>query len=208
MVAYLKSQHIKSIDVCWAENMFTSTLIIAPTLQAQQQTVTQKFGISFISHPDVLIIDELPSISIETARSIGVWLISRPYTLSKKTVVILGAERLTIPAQHALLKTLEEPPKYAHIILTVKNEYALLQTIQSRCVIVRGEVAEEESTNHHVIIPSTYPDIFALSEELGKDRGVAVAWCLQMMQNLHNILRKNPNITLRVTQNTSAHTSV
>ena len=44
---------------------------------------------------------------------------------------------LSIGAFNALLKTLEEPPEYAIIILIVSNESKMLETIKSRCVIVK-----------------------------------------------------------------------
>lgn len=43
------------------------------------------------------------------------------------------AENMNINAQNALLKVLEEPPRYAIIILTAKNIDSLLPTIKSRC---------------------------------------------------------------------------
>lgn len=47
--------------------------------------------------------------------------------------IILHSELLTISAQQALLKTLEEPPPAAKIILCISNESLLLPTILSRC---------------------------------------------------------------------------
>ena len=44
---------------------------------------------------------------------------------------------MTIRAQNALLKTLEEPPEYAIIILITSNKEALLDTIKSRCEIIK-----------------------------------------------------------------------
>ena len=44
---------------------------------------------------------------------------------------------MTIEAQNALLKTLEEPPEYAIIILITSNKEALLDTIKSRCEIIK-----------------------------------------------------------------------
>lgn len=46
---------------------------------------------------------------------------------------ILEAQNLTLPAQHALLKTLEEPPPRTQIILTADQPSSLLDTILSRC---------------------------------------------------------------------------
>lgn len=58
--------------------------------------------------------------------------VDSPYSLG----VILDAEKLTTEAQHALLKTLEEPPIHALIYLLTQNPQALLPTIFSRCQII------------------------------------------------------------------------
>lgn len=178
--------------------MFTSTLIIAPTRKLQEEIGEKKLGISFAAHPDLLVIDESPSISIETARNISVWLTSRPYASKKKTVVIFGAERLTIPAQQALLKTLEEPPTYAQIILTTSNVYTLLPTIQSRCVVIKTDPSLDSSEYEHssLTLPLTYKEIFALSEELGKDRVIALEWCMSKIQALHHAVLSHPTSVL------------
>ena len=54
-----------------------------------------------------------------------------------KIYIINQAESMTIEAQNALLKTLEEPPEYAIIILITSNKEALLDTIKSRCEIIK-----------------------------------------------------------------------
>jgi len=51
-----------------------------------------------------------------------------------KVYVIEDADKMTIQAQNCLLKTLEEPPDYAKIILTTSNYESLLLTIRSRTV--------------------------------------------------------------------------
>ena len=54
----------------------------------------------------------------------------------KKIVVLYNAERLTVAASNALLKTIEEPPKDCLIILTINDLANLLPTITSRCRLV------------------------------------------------------------------------
>ena len=54
-----------------------------------------------------------------------------------KIYIIDKAEKMTVEAQNALLKTLEEPPEYAIIILVTNNKEGLLPTIRSRCEIVK-----------------------------------------------------------------------
>ena len=75
------------------------------------------------------------SISVKQIREDLVADISiRPYQGSYKIYLIDQAELLTVEAQNAMLKTLEEPPSYGLIILLAKSSDAFLPTIISRCV--------------------------------------------------------------------------
>lgn len=59
-------------------------------------------------------------------------------TFSEKSVYIIDdADLMTTEAQNSLLKTLEEPPEYAVIILIVHNERSVLSTVKSRCVNIK-----------------------------------------------------------------------
>jgi DNA polymerase-3 subunit delta' len=60
----------------------------------------------------------------------------RPFEGGKRVFVIEAAEAMRDESQNALLKTLEEPPAYAHIILLSSEPEALLETIASRCAPV------------------------------------------------------------------------
>jgi DNA polymerase-3 subunit delta' len=75
----------------------------------------------------------------------------RPFEGGKRVFVIEAAEALRDESQNALLKTLEEPPEYAHLILLSSEPEALLETIASRCQPVdfaplSAEVVEAELT--------------------------------------------------------------
>jgi len=75
------------------------------------------------------------SISVDDIRSQLVGDIQiKPYSSRYKIYIVDGAEKLTVQAQNALLKTLEEPPSYAVIMLLTINAGMLLPTVQSRCV--------------------------------------------------------------------------
>lgn len=96
-------------------------------------------------HPDLMIIKKKrgkKNISIKKSREIINFLAIKPYNSPYKAVVVQSAENLTSQAQNALLKTLEEPPRYASIILSAKKEQALLPTVISRCKKYR--VAEDD----------------------------------------------------------------
>lgn len=76
------------------------------------------------------------SIKIDAIRELNKSISLKPY--SKYRVYLIDeAEKLTLQAQNALLKTLEECPDYGIIILVTKNELSLLETIRSRCMEIR-----------------------------------------------------------------------
>src|SRR5215510_338870 len=57
----------------------------------------------------------------------------RPFEGGKRVFVIEAAEAMRYESQNALLKTLEEPPEFVHLILLSSEPEALLETIASRC---------------------------------------------------------------------------
>jgi DNA polymerase III subunit delta' len=57
----------------------------------------------------------------------------RPFEGGKRVFVIEAAEAMRDESQNALLKTLEEPPDYAHLILLTSEPERLLETVASRC---------------------------------------------------------------------------
>lgn len=57
----------------------------------------------------------------------------RPFEADKRVFVIEAAEAMRDESQNALLKTLEEPPDFVHIILLSSEPAQLLETVASRC---------------------------------------------------------------------------
>lgn len=76
------------------------------------------------------------SIKIAQIRKMQTDILVKPYK-SYKIYVFDEVQKMTVEAQNALLKTLEEPPKYAIIILITNNKESLLDTIKSRCEIIK-----------------------------------------------------------------------
>ena len=97
------------------------------------------------NQPDIITIShEKPnSIGVGEIRRMRADLQIKPYSNARKVYIIPDAEKLTIPAQNALLKTLEEPPEYAVIILIANGLSAFLPTILSRCVVLQTRAVEE-----------------------------------------------------------------
>jgi len=74
-----------------------------------------------------------PAIPIDAIQRLAAELSLRPPDGRGRIAVILGAERMTAPAQDALLKTLEEPPPGNVLVLTAARHGALTATLRSRC---------------------------------------------------------------------------
>ena len=90
------------------------------------------------NHPDVHIIEpDGNSIKNKQIEDFQHELMRKPYESLKKIFIIKKANEMTVSAQNRLLKTLEEPPEYAVIILLSTNVNGFLPTIKSRCQILK-----------------------------------------------------------------------
>lgn len=94
-----------------------------------------------LEHPDLILLKpDIPKtqprgLSVDNVRQNLVDTISeRPYEAPYKIYLIPAAESLNASAQNALLKTLEEPPEYAVIILMAASSEGFLPTIRSRVI--------------------------------------------------------------------------
>ena len=92
------------------------------------------------NHPDIHLLAPLPDkrdISVEQLRDMQHTLSLRPYEAPRKACIIDPAERMNPSSANSLLKTLEEPPGNALIILLTENAGMLLPTVRSRCQLIR-----------------------------------------------------------------------
>ena len=91
------------------------------------------------NNPNVEIINEVEEKSIKTEKikEMVKSVYEKPIGASKKIYIINDSQKMTKEAQNSLLKTLEEPPEYAIIILIVNNDNLLLNTIKSRCTKIK-----------------------------------------------------------------------
>jgi DNA polymerase-3 subunit delta' len=93
-----------------------------------------------LEHPDlfpVRVEKGSTRIKIDQIREIVHSLSLSPYEISRRFGVLLDFETATIPAQNSLLKTLEEPPGKVILVLTAVSPESLLETITSRCEVIK-----------------------------------------------------------------------
>ena len=94
------------------------------------------------THPDFFVIEPDPEqatqqIKIEQVREIEHQIMYRPLIGERKICLINDADRMTIGAANALLKTLEEPPAHSLFLVISSRPAALPATIRSRCQALR-----------------------------------------------------------------------
>ncbi|OOO00474.1 MAG: hypothetical protein ATN35_07125 [Epulopiscium sp. Nele67-Bin004] len=99
------------------------------------------------THPDIITLEttKIEEVREKVVREINI----KPYQSQHKIIFIPQADTLNIQSQNALLKTIEEPPSYATIILMTANVELLLPTIRSRCLIIRfNDLSDTEMKNY------------------------------------------------------------
>ncbi len=125
----------------------------------------------------------------------------KPYSSRYKVYIVDEAQKMNQQAQNALLKTIEEPPAYAIILLLTTNADSFLQTILSRCITLNLKAIKEDKIKEYLMkhyqIPDYQADIcaafsqgnvgkaiqLASSEEFGELK----ASVLQLMKRLEDI---------------------
>ena len=80
---------------------------------------------------------EKSSFGVDDVRDIIEEVYKKPFEKDKKVIIIHEGNKLTIQAQNALLKTIEEPPKGVYIIILCESLGLILDTIKSRCEIYK-----------------------------------------------------------------------
>ena len=108
---------------------------------------------------------ELPDYKIETVRTCCAELNRQIFARGRRCLVIPDAHKLTAQTQNALLKTLEEPPEEALLILT-GNEQAVLPTIRSRCMLVRVGTEDRDKVAARLVSRGVAPDRAELAAAL------------------------------------------
>src|SRR3954471_3529357 len=73
-----------------------------------------------------------------------------PFEARRRVFVIEGADTMNDQAANKLLKTLEEPPPFAHLVLLTNRPGNILPTIASRCQLVRFEAATPAELSHRL----------------------------------------------------------
>ena len=104
------------------------------------------------NHPDVIYVThEKAGITVDDIRDqVNQSVFVKPYSSDHKVYIIDEADKMNAAAQNALLKTIEEPPAYAVIILLSNNKESFLETIVSRCVVLNFGPLKESQVREYL----------------------------------------------------------
>lgn len=113
------------------------------------------------NQPDIIwVTHEKPgSIGVEDVRGQVIGDVQiKPYSSPYKIYIIDDAQKLTVQAQNALLKTIEEPPEYGIVIFLTTNAEGFLPTILSRCVELDLKPVSNEVIQRYLMEQVRVPD--------------------------------------------------
>ncbi|MCI9073821.1 MAG: DNA polymerase III subunit [Lachnospiraceae bacterium] len=113
------------------------------------------------NQPDIIYVShEKPNtISVDDIRAqVNNDVAIKPYSSRHKVYIVNEAEKMTPQAQNAILKTLEEPPEYAVLLLLVSNVSTLLPTILSRCVLLNMKPVRDALVKKYLMEQLQIPD--------------------------------------------------
>jgi len=134
------------------------------------------------NQPDIITIkhEKPASISVDDIREqLNGDIMIKPYSSPYKIYIIPEADLMTVQAQNALLKTLEEPPEYAIIFLLTENADSLLSTIRSRCVMLKLRNIKDKLVKKYLMeelqIPDYQADICAAFAQGNIGRAIMLA---------------------------------
>jgi DNA polymerase-3 subunit delta' len=99
------------------------------------------------------------SFGVDDVRNIINEVNKKPYEGNRKVLILYKCDKLTVQAQNALLKTIEEPPKGVYLILLSDSLEMILDTIQSRCQIYKLTPLSKEDILTY--IQGKYPELTA-----------------------------------------------
>ncbi len=177
--------------------MGTSTSILCIS-QHPADTLKNELGVDLANpHIDLFVLASETSIGIQEIRDINKFAQHPPLQHEQKQIIILNADTLTVEAQNALLKLLEEPPEYTQMILCAPHTQSFLDTILSRCHIIRDTNSTNlpAQTGHELLsslITVEPPARLSLIPGDAKTAEGAVAFCRQLIAEMEALLHTEP----------------
>lgn len=177
----------KYLNKCIENNLLSHAYIFYGPDEDGKREMTYWFANKILDcqeawHPDLFIIK--PEISdeviINSIRQLKKFLSLSPYSAEHKVVIIESGEKLNFYAQNALLKTFEEAPAHAVIILCAKTIDSVLETIASRGIkipfwrVTEKAMDGEMNNIFNKLIKSNFSERYGIVEKLTNYESLSV----------------------------------
>ncbi len=160
-----------------------------------------------VAHPDfhtIAPLEDKSSISIDQVHQLASLLAVKPSTPKARLILIAPAHQLTLPAQQALLKTLEEPPERTQLILATAYPTKLLPTILSRCqrIPVKFETAtafpNQPSWESLLSGRCTISECITIAGTIGSSKETAICAVYELYEFVHQAQVYPPKVLQEV----------
>ncbi len=150
------------------------------------------------NNPDIFYIEPKTTKSIGTdivRDEINETVLIKPFKYKYKIYIIEDFNALSIQAQNSFLKTLEEPPNYVVFLLLTTNYNTLLQTILSRCVILKTKPLSDNLIKEYLLENFNNSDIDTIASISNGNIGTAINYIqddafLEKREFALNIIKK------------------
>jgi DNA polymerase III gamma/tau subunit len=152
-------------------------------------------------HPEVILkgLKKEDKLGIEDIKDLQTAMTYRPMELSKQIAIIFNCQKMTVEAQNAMLKTLEDYSDWSEYILVVDNDQNLLNTIISRCkkLYTHDNSSTEKpdtissDTNIQDLLSESISNQFLFIEKLVEEEKETPDKIINFISNISNYLQQS-----------------
>lgn len=185
-----------------------SFIVIHQEKNKRDEYLAMTINKNTISPFDILRITGESSLGIEEIRQMQKTVFLTPVNGNKKAIILEDAQTLTLEAQNALLKILEEPPIHALFFLSTSSIDQFLPTILSRCSLVRLQENPQEITEETIaalekdmklLLSASISQRLALAEKIASQKDTTSIWLKQIILYLRTKMLANLESSISLT---------
>ncbi len=179
---------------------FPSTIIVGNDTFEIEKSISQiclQIGNEFRSNnPDLYQIDDKTGWGIDEVRKLKSFASRKPFQYNSKLIIIFEAQNLGIESQNSILKLIEEPAPDTFIILTVRNPKNLLETIRSRCRLIKTK-RKTTPKAELLIRQKNIAQNLLLSETLTQDKTAVIPYLENQISQYQQQLIQESSLTTK-----------
>ena len=177
-------------------NLFPSTLFTSSNLSLIQthidQICLQLNNIINPNNPDIFVIDQNSGWTIEITRTLKNWLSQKPFNHQNKIIIIYQVDQFNLESQNALLKSLEEPGENNYFILTSNKPSKIINTIISRCFIIKLKNEwSVQNDSKPLIFSDQIKTNLLQSDNISKDKNQILPFLENQLKIYQKLILKN-----------------